>query len=274
MISRESRIGIAVLLLLTLVVFFLPYIQISSWGWDFETESYSFKDILVSLETARSVTKELGRDPDLTLLKYLPFLFGLIIAMPLVGAVALFVGRSKKLCWFGLAAGVLIVVSHGGFLIYQICNIDYFKYSEVSVGWGLYVNLALGFLTIICSTLVLCAPGQKRPSRVSGAKMGLLVGRAGMYSGETIDIPAGEEIIIGRDSALSHIVLDRDSEKVSRKHCGIVYAEGTNSYVVTDYSTNGTFVDGGNRLVANIPTSLPGGTVILLGNKDNSFLLK
>jgi pSer/pThr/pTyr-binding forkhead associated (FHA) protein len=43
--------------------------------------------------------------------------------------------------------------------------------------------------------------------------------------------------------------------------------------MVTDYSTNGTFIDGGSRLVANVPTPIQRGTVIALGSRENRFRL-
>ncbi|MDL2288256.1 FHA domain-containing protein, partial [Oscillospiraceae bacterium OttesenSCG-928-F05] len=96
---------------------------------------------------------------------------------------------------------------------------------------------------------------------------------SGMYAGQDFTMAAGDELIIGRDATMSNIILDQNADKVSRKHCGITYDAARNAYQVTDYSTNGTFIDGGNRLAANVPTTLQRGTVIALGSRENRFKL-
>lgn len=100
-----------------------------------------------------------------------------------------------------------------------------------------------------------------------------IVGMSGMYAGQSIPIGANDEMIIGRDNMLCNLIVDQNAEKVSRKHCGVTFDTGRNVYIVTDYSTNGTFVDGGNRLVANSPTTLQRGTIIALGSRENRFRL-
>ena len=106
-----------------------------------------------------------------------------------------------------------------------------------------------------------------------GAGGGSVTGMSGMYAGQTLPLAPGDEMVIGRDNAFSNLIVDQNADKVSRKHCGILFNLATGSYQVTDYSTNGTFVDGGNRLVANMPTTLARGTVIALGNRENRFKL-
>ena len=98
-------------------------------------------------------------------------------------------------------------------------------------------------------------------------------GLSGMYAGQTLPVAANDEMIIGRDNAFCNLIVDQNADKVSRKHCGIVYDSSRKVYQVTDYSTNGTFVDGGSRLIANMPTTLQSGTVIALGSRENRFRL-
>lgn len=113
--------------------------------------------------------------------------------------------------------------------------------------------------------------GGAPPAR--GAQAGSITGLTGMYAGQDIPIAPGEETIIGRDSAVSNIIVTQNADKVSRRHCGILFDAAQNMYTVTDYSSNGTFIDGGSRLVANMPTTLSRGTVIALGNRENRFKL-
>jgi hypothetical protein len=100
-----------------------------------------------------------------------------------------------------------------------------------------------------------------------------LTGMSGMYAGQNIPMAANDELLIGRDATMANIILDQNADKVSRKHCGIRYDAGRGVYMVTDYSSNGTFIDGGSRLVANVPTAMQHGTVIALGNRENRFRL-
>jgi hypothetical protein len=112
---------------------------------------------------------------------------------------------------------------------------------------------------------------QLRNDVIGGSARGSVTGLAGMYRGATIDIMAGEELVIGRDPVLSNLVISDNADKISRKHCGIVF-DGA-KYSVTDYSSNGTFKTDGTRLMANIPTTMPRGTEIILGSKQLSFRL-
>jgi len=287
-VNKKLRYGVAVLLFITILFFFLPYIQYTpDWGWARKNISLSLKDIWVVSDSTRKLVNEFGDEfsdeildefgdeLDLPFLIYLPYLLGIVMIVPLVAAIVLIAGKRKPHFWLGIAAGALLFASHFIAYAYKLKYSVPFELVGFSVGYGFYTNISLGAIALIGSIVGLTGPAEPSMSQARYTKrQGLLIGRSGMYANEAIDIPAGEEIILGRDSALAHIVLDRNSEKVSRKHCGIFYDDVNNNYAVIDYSTNGTFVEGGNRLVANIATTLPSGTVILLGNKENSFLLK
>lgn len=100
-----------------------------------------------------------------------------------------------------------------------------------------------------------------------------ITGLSGMYAGQTIPLAENDEMVIGRDNALCNLIVDQNAEKVSRKHCGVTYDPVRRLYQVVDYSTNGTFVDGGSRLIANMPTPLQSGAIIALGSRENRFKL-
>ncbi len=95
---------------------------------------------------------------------------------------------------------------------------------------------------------------------------------AGAYKGGTFPIRDGEELVIGRDSTLSQIVVT-SAAKVSRRHCGIRYSALDNRYMVTDYSSNGTLLADGTRLTPMTPTPVPRGTVLIIGDHENQFKL-
>jgi uncharacterized membrane protein YhaH (DUF805 family) len=120
------------------------------------------------------------------------------------------------------------------------------------------------------------AQGNRNQSGAgAGAGIGAasIVGVKGMYAGYTFPLPAGDEIIIGRDSALSHVVIDRGAEKVSRKHISVRYEPSTQMYQVYDFSTNGTFREDGVRLLTNTINTLPRKTILNLGSAQNSIRL-
>jgi len=125
------------------------------------------------------------------------------------------------------------------------------------------------------------APGQGAPwvaqqavaPSAAGSASCSLTGMSGMYAGQTIPMAANDELIIGRDAALSNVIVNQNAEKVSRKHCGIRFDSARNNYTVTDYSSNGTYIDGGSRLAANVPTTMQRGSIIALGNRENRFKL-
>jgi pSer/pThr/pTyr-binding forkhead associated (FHA) protein len=80
-------------------------------------------------------------------------------------------------------------------------------------------------------------------------------------------------MVIGRDSFYSSIVITENADTISRKHCGIKYNAETREYTVTDYSSNGTYTNTGERLQRNVPRNFPAGTIICLGDKTNRFRL-
>ncbi|MDR1017549.1 MAG: DUF805 domain-containing protein [Lachnospiraceae bacterium] len=107
----------------------------------------------------------------------------------------------------------------------------------------------------------------------SGVAPGSIKGITGMYTGATFPMADNEAIVIGRDSAVAHIVISEHSEKISREHVRIVFDPRSNQYTVIDRSSNGTYLDNGTRLLSNQVTKLPRGSVIYLARRDNTFRL-
>jgi len=115
------------------------------------------------------------------------------------------------------------------------------------------------------------APPSTPVSSSGGAPS--ITGMSGMYAGQTIPLAPNDEMMIGRDGVMCNLIVNQNAEKISRKHCGITFNQAQGVYMVTDYSSNGTFIDGSNRLVRNMPTSMQRGTVIALGSRENRFKL-
>lgn len=77
--------------------------------------------------------------------------------------------------------------------------------------------------------------------------MAKLHGRSGMY--ENVDIPFDGRIVIGRDPAVSQLILN--GSDISRKHCEITYDPSGDRYLVEDFSSNGVFRMDGTRIPAS-----------------------
>lgn len=107
-----------------------------------------------------------------------------------------------------------------------------------------------------------------------GTRPAQITGVAGKYAGAAFDVSNGEEVVFGRSAAEANVVFDQFETDISRRHCTVRYDAMSDQFVVTDYSTNGTYTESGSMLPPKQPVSLERGTVIYLGkNKKNSFRL-
>ena len=76
--------------------------------------------------------------------------------------------------------------------------------------------------------------------------------------------------MIGRDPACAELIID--DSNVSRMHCTITFEPKDHTYIVTDHSTNGTFI-GRERLEKGKSRIVPKGTFIIIGQSGNNFRL-
>lgn len=94
---------------------------------------------------------------------------------------------------------------------------------------------------------------------------------SGEYTGAEIPIQDKNPVIIGKNSAVAHIILS--NSYISGNHCSIRYDADRKKFVVTDTSTNGTYLENGTKLPKNVDSFLPEGSIILLGNGSDRFQL-
>lgn len=114
---------------------------------------------------------------------------------------------------------------------------------------------------------------EKKPIENTGAQpQPELKGVAGMYAGSRFQLKPDQVVVLGRDSAVAQIVFSQGAEKISRRHCSVVFSSRLQQYQLVDYSSNGTFV-AGSRLQPNVPVTLPRGTMVALGSNDNIICL-
>lgn len=145
--------------------------------------------------------------------------------------------------------------------------------------WG--VALVFGMLIAFSNSI---RHGKYQPQAENGGarrndtsvpqNKGIVVGVAGAYTDAKFDLVDGAELIFGRSPQDANIVFDQTATDVSRKHCSVRYDGRARQYVVTDYSTTGTYLENGTRLESGQPKQVACGTVIYLGStRKNGFRL-
>lgn len=117
-----------------------------------------------------------------------------------------------------------------------------------------------------CSTVVITKKYSFRT-----LKYGVLVGITGDIKNNSYRLYDNDEVVIGRDSKQSHIVINNCL--ISRKHCSIKFDMSKQCYKICDYSTNGTFINGKVKLKKAQWIKVDRDTVIQLANENCSFLL-
>ena len=107
-------------------------------------------------------------------------------------------------------------------------------------------------------------PAQQEPA---------LRGVAGMYAGSVFKLKPDQTVVLGRDPKQAQIVFSQGADRISRRHCSVMFSSRLGQYQVVDHSSNGTFVSG-SRLQLNVPVTLPRGTQLALGSNDNIIRLE
>lgn len=95
-----------------------------------------------------------------------------------------------------------------------------------------------------------------------------LTATKGQYEGSTIEFDGS--IVIGRDPACAELIIDNSN--VSRMHCTITFNPSDKTYIITDHSTNGTFI-GRERLEKGKSRIVSKGTFIIIGQSGNNLRL-
>jgi len=150
---------------------------------------------------------------------------------------------------------LVIIVSVLGFILTK----DEVKVSNQNVG---YMQGNMGNVRNVGNIGNISGQLVKGPS---------ITGISGVFQGVVFPMQKNETIVVGRDPTCSHIVIE--SEQISRKHCGISFNEITGQYTVTDFSSNGTFVNHSRRIMRNEPQFVQRGDTLSLGDSKNSLRL-
>ncbi len=118
-------------------------------------------------------------------------------------------------------------------------------------------------------------PGVDGAGVTAGRKSqtGVIRGISGMYQGFDFPIEHNEEVSIGSNPSMVNIVIDAEESYISPMHCVIKYDAMQKIYLVTDYSSEGTFTADGMRLNSGMPKMINRGESIYLTTTQNTFQL-
>ncbi len=113
---------------------------------------------------------------------------------------------------------------------------------------------------------------QERERRKQAQKpvMGQVRCTKGIAMGQGFSLPQESKVVVGKSRQNANLLIQ--DPHVSNIHCSIRYQAATNSYIVKDHSSNGTFVNG-VRLQKDVPMVFPAGTVLQLADGSNEITL-
>jgi serine protease Do len=106
---------------------------------------------------------------------------------------------------------------------------------------------------------------------VAPAPSPTLKGLTGFYAGQSIPIEE-RPWVLGRDQTVVNLVFPPNDTRVSKRHCQVHYDRRTGEVILEDlWSSNGTFVDSGERVAPGAPRKLRPGERFYLATRDNMF---
>lgn len=101
-------------------------------------------------------------------------------------------------------------------------------------------------------------------------KMGRVRVTEGVSLGQGYKLQPGYKIIVGKNAQSANLVIN--NPHVSNVHCSIRYNPVMDTYIVKDYSSNGTYVYN-QRLPKETPVEYPAGTVLSLADGTSKITL-
>lgn len=111
---------------------------------------------------------------------------------------------------------------------------------------------------------------KPEPPKPPKPKCGRVKCTQGAAMGQGFKLPEDRKVIVGKSPQNATLVIH--DQHVSNVHCSIRYRQETDSYIVKDHSTNGTFVQG-VRLAKDVAMEYPAGTVLSLADGTNKITL-
>ncbi len=112
------------------------------------------------------------------------------------------------------------------------------------------------------------APGMPGAGTVPVGKVTVTRGE---FKGAEIEVTNREEVILGRDPSVCHLVFT--NSKISRKHCGVRYNPDSNTYFVKNYSLNGTTFASGQPVSSDVFVEVMPGSRIQMAEGREEIVL-
>ncbi len=113
----------------------------------------------------------------------------------------------------------------------------------------------------------------KAPAQAAGSVsplMGRVLCTKGVAAGQGFSLPEDRKVVVGKNGRNANLIIGYPG--ISGVHCSICYKAASNSYLVKDHSTNGTFVNG-IRLQKGVGVELAAGTTLQLADGRNEITL-
>jgi hypothetical protein len=154
--------------------------------------------------------------------------------------------------------------------------------SEDEPNYLLYTSIGILIFTIL---LILILVFQRRLKQKSGewlqnssiaGRVGsqpTLRGITGLYGGKRFNLNAGS-LVIGRDNSLAQIVYPQEYDQISRRHLTISFDSAAKAFIAEDTSSNGTFLNNGDKLPMKQKIALKPGETITLAQTEEVFIVE
>ena len=116
-------------------------------------------------------------------------------------------------------------------------------------------------------------PKQKPPAPpVPLVRSGKVQCTKGMTSGSAgYSLAPDRKVIVGKSPNQANLVIINNTH-ISNVHCTVRYDSDTDTYIVKDHSTNGTYVNG-TRMQKGVSMKYPSGTILSLADKSVEITL-
>jgi len=141
-----------------------------------------------------------------------------------------------------------------------------------------YALIGLAAAVVIAAAILIIR--SRNQGSVSGAgavagphgqtRQAYLSGRTGTYAGQRFSLSQGP-VVIGRDPAQASVLYPQAVTQVSRRHCTVSYDPASQTFILQDSSSNGTFLGNGEQLAPGQPYYLQSGSTFSLVRDGETF---
>ncbi len=139
---------------------------------------------------------------------------------------------------------------------------------KLDARWLLICGLGAVLLAAAVTAIVLLSRKKAAPQLRP-----LLKGLTGYFAGQTMEL-TGAEVVMGRDPARAQFVYPPEYETISRKHCAVRFDRHTAQFALEDFSSTGTFLSSGERLIPGSPRLIAPGSQFYLSDPGELFTLE